>query len=70
MFEKIPNLLFRSEVEQVVQLEKSTINALIRVDEFPTQLKLGRRRIAWLEQDIATLIAEKARERFDGRAAR
>jgi len=68
MLEKIPRLLFRSEVEQLVHLNRSTINALIRAGEFPRPLKLGRRRVVWLEQDIASWIAEKAQERSDREA--
>ena len=68
MHEKIPRLLFRSEVEHLVHLNRSTINSLIRAGESPRPLKLGRRRITWLEQDIATWIADKAQERSNGEA--
>ena len=49
----------RPEVEDLVQLSRSTIYLMIQRGEFPSPVKLGRRAVAWRVTDIESWIASR-----------
>ena len=46
-------------VKSMVGLSRSTIYAMMAVDEFPQSISLGLRSIGWLESDINDWIDQK-----------
>lgn len=55
----MPKLLRRKEVEQITGLSRSSIYAMMAVGDFPKQIKIGRRAVAWSQDDIANWIATR-----------
>lgn len=55
--EQLNRFLSRPEVEQLTSLKRSTIYKRIDSGLFPKSIKLGARRVAWLERDIQNWIA-------------
>ena len=45
-------LLRRKQVEEVTGLSRSSIYAMMKDGSFPKQRKIGRRAVAWREEDI------------------
>ena len=48
----VPKILRRSSVEELIGLSRSSIYAMMANNEFPKQVKLGRRAVGWREDDI------------------
>ena len=51
----------RPEVENLVQLSRSTIYLMIQRGEFPAPVKLGRRAVAWRAEDVEDWIQRRER---------
>lgn len=51
-------LLKIADVEAQTSLERSTIYRLIKAGEFPRQVRLSPRRVAWRARDIEVFIRE------------
>lgn len=50
------------KVQQVVEktgLDRSTIYALSRKGEFPKQASIGRKRVAWLEDEVDKWLSDR-----------
>ncbi|QDX31527.1 AlpA family transcriptional regulator [Dickeya poaceiphila] len=60
-------LLRLPDVMKKTSLKKSWIYYLIDRDEFPQPVKLGARSVAWVESEINDWIAERIRQRAEGR---
>lgn len=56
-------LLRISEVMSLTGLPKSTIYLKIKNKEFPSQLQIGLRSVAWLENEIQDWIIESMKSR-------
>ncbi|QXB21867.1 helix-turn-helix transcriptional regulator [Lelliottia amnigena] len=56
-------LLRISEVMNLTGLPKSTIYLKIKNNEFPTQLQIGLRSVAWLENEIQDWIINNIQTR-------
>jgi prophage regulatory protein len=52
-------LLRRKTVEQITGLSRSSIYAMMSEGTFPKNYKIGRRAVAWLEDDIHQWMNEK-----------
>lgn len=59
-------LLKGSEVAALTSLSISEIYSRIARGEFPAPLKLGVRRVAWVEQEIRTWIDDQPRAEIGG----
>ena len=53
-------LLVMEEVQRLVPFTSTHIYALLRRGKFPTQVRLGDRRVAWLEREILAWLEERA----------
>lgn len=53
-----PNLqiLKMRDVTRLTTLHRATIYRLIERDEFPKQIRIGRRRVGWRESDVSDWI--------------
>ena len=47
-----PKIIRRKEVEQRIGLACSTIYAMMAAQKFPRPVRIGRRAVGWLEEDI------------------
>lgn len=56
-------LIRRPEVTQRTGLGKSSLYEKISIGEFPPPIRLGKRTVAWVEQDIDQWISEKIENR-------
>ena len=62
-----PNtLLTVKEVSAATRLSKQTIYKLVKIGDFPKQLRLGANKVAWLKSEVDGWIDERARERMPG----
>lgn len=52
-------LLRRRQVEQLVQLSRSSIYAAVKAGTFPRPVRIGERAVAWLAVDIEEWIATR-----------
>ena len=52
-------LLRRKTVEKLTGLSRSSIYAMMSGGTFPKQIKIGRRAVAWRQNDIENWINEK-----------
>ena len=52
-------LLRRKTVEKLTGLSRSSIYAMMSEGTFPKQIKIGRRAVAWRQEDIENWINEK-----------
>ena len=50
--DKGKRFLRRSQVEAITGLSRSTIYAKMQADEFPRQIKLSIKTVAWIESEI------------------
>ena len=50
----------RREVEERIGLACSTIYAMMADDRFPRPVKIGRRAVGWIEEDINNWLSSKA----------
>jgi len=55
-------LIRRKEVQDRTGLGASSIYAMMKIGKFPKCLNLSERRVAWLESDIDSWIAERVAE--------
>ena len=55
----ITRFLRRPEVEVRTGLSRSSIYALMDKGEFPRPRRIGKRAVAWVEQDIERWLAER-----------
>lgn len=53
------NLIRRKTVEKLTGLSRSSIYAMMSEDTFPKQIRIGRRAVAWRQEDIENWINEK-----------
>ena len=53
----------REEVEEITTLSKSTIYRLMRTKEFPSQAKIGGRKVGWSLDEVYAWCDEKLSER-------
>ena len=53
------NLIRRKTVEKITGLSRSSIYAMMSESTFPKQIKIGRRVVAWRQEDIEKWINEK-----------
>jgi len=56
-------LIALPEVKQRTSLGKTTIYERIAAGTFPRPVKLGERRVAWLESEVEAWIRERIEER-------
>jgi prophage regulatory protein len=56
-------LLRRPKVEQLTGLGRSSIYALMKEGSFPQSVSLGRRAVAWVEEEIVAWIDERINAR-------
>ena len=49
----------RREVEARISLACSTIYAMMADDKFPRPLKIGRRAVGWIEEDIDKWLSDR-----------
>ena len=56
-------LLGRREVERVTSLSKAELYRRVRDGAFPRQVRLGGRRVAWVECEVLRWLAERVAER-------
>ncbi|WP_303850295.1 AlpA family transcriptional regulator [Seleniivibrio woodruffii] len=52
-------LLRRNDVEELTGLSRSAIYQKMQQGDFPKQIKLGERTVAWLETDVTQWIESK-----------
>jgi prophage regulatory protein len=55
--------LTEKEVCKAVGLHRMTIYRLMKIGRFPRPMKIGIRKIAWLEEDLREWIEQRKRER-------
>ena len=53
------NLIRRKTVEKLTGLSRSSIYVMMSEGTFPKQIKIGRRAVAWRQEDIENWINEK-----------
>ena len=56
-------LLGRREVERVTSLSKNALYRMLRDGAFPRQVRLGGRRVAWVECEVRDWMAARIAER-------
>ncbi len=56
-------LLGRREVERVTSLSKAELYRRVREGAFPRQVRLGGRRVAWLEREVRDWMEARVAER-------
>ena len=56
-------LLTVREVAAVTRLSKPTIYKLVRCNDFPRQIQIGRAKVAWLRSEVLGWIDGRAAER-------
>ncbi len=56
-------LLGRHEVERVTSLSKAELYRRVREGIFPRQVRLGGRRVAWLEREVREWVGARIAER-------
>lgn len=49
----LPRFLSADEVSEAVKYSKVHIYRLMRVGEFPKQVRIGRNRVGWLKSEVA-----------------
>jgi prophage regulatory protein len=54
-----PKIIRRKEVEQRIGLACSTIYAMMAAQKFPRPVRIGRRAVGWLEEDIQNWLSDK-----------
>jgi prophage regulatory protein len=63
MAEQSSSIMTEAEVCARTRLHRVTIYHLRRRGDFPLPLKLGRRKLGWLEHEVDAWIAARAAER-------
>ncbi len=56
----LDKLLTLKEVEGITSFRKPTIYRLIKLGEFPAQVRISRNRVAWLSSEVDAWIAGRA----------
>jgi len=56
-----PRLISLREVEQQTSLSRSTLYELIRNRKFPAQIRVTKRRIAWIQSEVVSWIDSRVR---------
>ena len=51
------------EVLSLVAVSRAQLYRLVALGEFPKQVKLGARSVAWLESEISAWMVERVRQR-------
>ena len=60
-----PKIIRREEVEQRIGLACSTIYAMMAAQKFPRPVKIGRRAVGWIEEDIQNWLSDKINQPLD-----
>jgi len=55
-------LISLSEVKYLTSLSRSRIYFLIKQNTFPSPIKIGERRVAWVKTDVSDWIDKKIQE--------
>jgi len=53
------SLLRRKQVEQLVQLSRSTIYAAVKAGTFPSPVRIGARAVAWRRASLETWLEDR-----------
>ncbi len=61
-------LVRRRQVEQLIQLSRSTIYAAVKAGTFPAPIRIGARAVAWKLSDVEAWIAARPLSQLTGRA--
>jgi prophage regulatory protein len=56
---RLPRLLRRHQVEDLVGLNRAQIYEMQRTGQFPHNVKIGTRAVAWFEEDVLRWLAER-----------
>ncbi len=59
-------LIRRQEVEEMTGLKRSAIYLNVQKGEFPTPVKIGRRAVAWIEEEIQEWVDSRPRATVGG----
>lgn len=62
-----PKILVKREVLALTRLHNDTISRLERKNLFPRRIKLGEKKVGWIEAEVAAWLADRMRERFQAR---
>ena len=62
-FSKSDKLLTMDQLRELVPFSKVHVYRLIQLGEFPRQVPLTERRVAWIESEIRAWIAERVEAR-------
>ncbi len=62
-FSKCDKLLTMDQLRELVPFSKVHVYRLIQLGEFPRQVHLTERRVAWIESEVRTWIAERVEAR-------
>ena len=54
-----PKLLKRGAVEELTLLSRSAIYAAMEAGEFPRPVRIGKRAVAWRQEDIEAWLASR-----------
>ncbi|NLZ16736.1 MAG: AlpA family phage regulatory protein [Desulfobulbaceae bacterium] len=65
---KAPRLLRKPEVLERIGLSNSSLYCFIKKGEFPRQVQLGKRAVAWREDEVEQWIAERLPSQPGGEA--
>ena len=61
----LPQIFRRKDLEERLKLSRSSIYAMMAEGEFPKPIRLGRRAVGWLSDDIEKLLQDLQGDRND-----
>ena len=59
-------LLTRDEVLEIVPMSRAMLYVEVRAGRFPSPIRLGRRRVAWREDELMSWVQNRPRAAGDG----
>jgi len=61
----LPQIFRRKDLEERLKLSRSSIYAMMATGEFPKPIRLGRRAVGWLSDDIEKWLQDLQGDRND-----
>jgi prophage regulatory protein len=62
-----PKILVRREVVALTRLHSVTLWRLEAKNLFPKRIKLGEKKVGWIEAEVSGWLADRMAERFEAR---
>ena len=64
---EFPRILVQREVLAITRLAHDTLSRLEAKNLFPKRIKIGEKKVGWLETEVSAWLADRLAERFEAR---